>query len=710
LVGRSFLDFVPPNSRAAAQQIFLSLKTAGALSTEVRVQRPDGALCWLALEAVRLEDGRFMTFAQNVTERMEIEAEKRSLANFPNQNPSPVLRVAADGALLYANRASQSLCAAWDCDVGQQLPAAWQLLVQEALAAGLPRPAEVTVGQAVFSLLLAPSVADGYVNMYGHEVTNLKKTADALQESQAQLAGVITSAMDAIISVDADQRIVLFNHAAEEMFGYRAAEAKGQPLNLLIPQRFRSIHTVEVDNFGRGGHTTRSARELPTLTALRRGGEEFPIEASISQVDLGSQKLYTVILRDITSRVRRERELAAIAAVATALRAAATALDMQPVIVEQTASLLGADGVVMVLRDPATDEGMAFGCGDWTPMTGARIPAGTGISSDVMKTGQPYMNSNVSSDPRLFNPGNVGDANAVCCVPLTAYDQMLGVLWIGRKTTISEEELRLLSAIADIAANALHRALVVETLEQRVAERTAELVEANQQLQALDRLKNKFVSDVSHELRTPITNLKLYADLLHRSPQGKHEKYLAVIREQADRQAQLVDDILNLARLDLGADKVQFQPVMLNDIVAQVITAHRPAAEAANLSLTFRPDERLRPIPGEPNQLSQVVTNLITNAISYTPAGSVDVETHLNQEYALIEVRDTGMGVDPEDEPHLFERFYRSSRARHVRGTGLGLAIVSEIVRLHGGSIDFESRPGAGATFRVRLPLIQDRD
>jgi signal transduction histidine kinase len=157
--------------------------------------------------------------------------------------------------------------------------------------------------------------------------------------------------------------------------------------------------------------------------------------------------------------------------------------------------------------------------------------------------------------------------------------------------------------------------------------------------------------------------------------------------------------------LELGADKVRFAPVMLNALIAQVVAVHQPATDAKNLTLTFTPYDELPVVPGEENQLAQVITNLISNAINYTARGEIEVSTSANEREAVIEVHDTGLGIDSEDIPHLFERFYRGSRTRDIRGTGLGLAIVKEIVDLHDGRIEVESQIDVGTTFRVYLPL-----
>jgi PAS domain S-box-containing protein len=248
-----------------------------------------------------------------------------------------------------------------------------------------------------------------------------------------------------------------------------------------------------------------------------------------------------------------------------------------------------------------------------------------------------------------------------------------------------------------------------EDLELRGLDRTRELAAANARLTELDQLKSKFVSDVSHELRTPIANLKLYIDLLERGKPDKQAQYIQVLHQQVRRVAALVDDILDLSRLERRKEQgVIYRAVALNEVVDQVVLAHQPRAEADGLLLTFEPASSLPPVRADANQLAQVVTNLIVNALSYTSTGAVRIRTYSKHDQVWLCVADSGSGIAPDDLPHVFERFYRGQHVlkNDVPGTGLGLAIVKEIVDLHEGRIEVDSQLGHGTTFRVWLPVV----
>lgn len=232
-------------------------------------------------------------------------------------------------------------------------------------------------------------------------------------------------------------------------------------------------------------------------------------------------------------------------------------------------------------------------------------------------------------------------------------------------------------------------------------------------LKSLDRMKSRFVSDVSHELRTPITTIKLYAALMQRSSAPKMREYLEMLVQEADRQAKLVEDILQISRIDAGRLEVEPFPTSLNELAAEVVASHRATAEGQGLVLRCQLSEPGPEAVLDPNRIMQVLNNLVSNSIHYTPAGgevvvSVSEERENGRAWAVVTVVDSGIGIPQEEMPHIFERFFRGERARllDVPGTGLGLAIAKEIVELHGGRMTVESHADTGSTFAIWLPVV----
>ncbi|MBN1873812.1 MAG: response regulator [Anaerolineae bacterium] len=223
----------------------------------------------------------------------------------------------------------------------------------------------------------------------------------------------------------------------------------------------------------------------------------------------------------------------------------------------------------------------------------------------------------------------------------------------------------------------------------------------------------KLISDISHQLRNPLTTIGLNLELMERDHAVERAHYLDVVKYEALQMKGIVDSVLTLSRL--GAENVvaTFVPEDINLLVMQVVAAFQAQAEDKCLELVFAPGADLPRVLTRHAYMIQLVTNLVSNALNYTVEGGVFLSTTFDREriQVCLEIRDTGIGISPEDLPHLFERFYRGRQAieGYIPGTGLGLAIVKEIVELHKGNIMVESQVGQGTLFRVWLPAIVER-
>jgi PAS domain S-box-containing protein len=277
----------------------------------------------------------------------------------------------------------------------------------------------------------------------------------------------------------------------------------------------------------------------------------------------------------------------------------------------------------------------------------------------------------------------------------------------------SPRTLSLLEDITDRKASEAEILHINSTLEQRVHERTQELEAANTRLTELDRLKSLFIAEVSHELRTPLSILNTRVYLLERSPEDKRAEYIQGLREQIERLSSFVNSILDLSRIEGERHQFVTVPTALNPLVTQSIEALVPRAQEAGLGLYWDPSAIAPLVMANSDRLEQVITNLVSNALKYTRAGHVRVSSGLAEagNRAWLRVQDTGIGIPPEDLPHIFDRFFRAENVSQltIPGTGLGLSITREIVELHGGEINIESEIGVGTTVTVWLPLAPSR-
>jgi signal transduction histidine kinase len=234
------------------------------------------------------------------------------------------------------------------------------------------------------------------------------------------------------------------------------------------------------------------------------------------------------------------------------------------------------------------------------------------------------------------------------------------------------------------------------------------LAEQNERLRELDRLKDEFVSLVSHELRTPLTSIRGYVELmLAEELNDDQRRFLAIVDRNSERLLHLVSDLLFLAQIEAGKLAIEVGSLDLKKVVNECIEASAAVADANGVELRAE-IERLPKVEGDRARLHQVLDNLLSNALKFTPSGGrVDVRLKRAGDTAVLEVADSGLGIPEGEQARLFERFFRSTSAMEnaIPGTGLGLTITKAIVERHGGRIDIESAEGAGTTVRVHLPL-----
>jgi two-component system phosphate regulon sensor histidine kinase PhoR len=246
-----------------------------------------------------------------------------------------------------------------------------------------------------------------------------------------------------------------------------------------------------------------------------------------------------------------------------------------------------------------------------------------------------------------------------------------------------------------------------ENLQQTVAQLQREHTE----LERVERMRKDFVINVSHELRTPLASIQGYAETLMdgalNDPQY-NMRFLGIIRHNAERLARITQDLLTLSRVEQKRQKFDFEPFSVNGLLKQAIELMRPIAEKREIRLELQPGPADACVWCDSEAVSQILSNLLDNAIKYTHAGGrITVGAEPQGRFVELFVRDTGIGISAEELPRVFERFYRvdKARSRELGGTGLGLSIVKHLVAAHNGGTRVESRTGEGSTFFFTLPV-----
>jgi len=287
-------------------------------------------------------------------------------------------------------------------------------------------------------------------------------------------------------------------------------------------------------------------------------------------------------------------------------------------------------------------------------------------------------------------------------VPLQSRGQVIGSLLLSslRHThAFPENEAQLLSAFAAHAAVVLEKARLMREASQALA------------FQESSRLKSEFLSSISHELRTPLTSIKISVESLLMGKELVEDKALVKlllnISRNTDHLNRLVGDLIDMARLQSGAIRLNLQPLELGEVIHDSLDTMRPLIEARGQVLKVKLMAPMPSVVGDRSRLKQVLVNLLTNACDYTPSGgAITVAAEERDGYVIVSVADTGPGIPLEEQQRLFERFYRGPRSERSRkgGLGLGLPIAQALVELHGGQIWLQSEVGRGSTFFFSLP------
>jgi PAS domain S-box-containing protein len=496
------------------------------------------------------------------------------------------------------------------------------------------------------------------------DITERRKTEQALRESEDRISGIINSAMDAVISVDDGQRIILFNAAAEKMFRYSAAEVIGRPISLIIPERFRDSHESHIRRFGVTGETSRAMGALGAVSGLRSNGEEFPIEASISQLEAGAQKLFTVILRDITERKRAEEQL-----------------------IEQ-ATLLDQSHEAIIVRD--LDNRIGY----WS--RGAeRLYGWTAEEAIGRPVGELTYRESLSQ---------LSEATGIVIEKGAWNGELRHITKDGREVIVEGHW----TLVRDAEGNPKTILAINTDITEKKKFESQFL--RTQRLESIGTL----ASGIAHDLNNILSPILLGAQMLQMRLQDEaNQRLLGVMQANAERGAEMVKQVLSFAK-GAGGERVTIQPKHLIREIVKVMEETFPKSIRIIQGLS----EGLWATTGDATQLQQVMMNLCVNARdAMTNGGELTIVAEnqaIDEIYAgmlrgasvgnfvVVTITDTGTGILPEIIDRIFDPFFTTKEPG--QGTGLGLATVQGIVTSHGGFITVESKLGVGTKFKIHLP------
>jgi len=431
-------------------------------------------------------------------------------------------------------------------------------------------------------------------------------------------------------------------------------------------------------------------------------------------------------VRLLDETMQRAERLALLNRIARAIGATLNLADLLEIIYREVTRVMAAEAFFVALYDEAANElDFRIRIDKDVREPAERRPLQSGLSDRVVTSRQPLLIRDFEQEKDQLPPIKIWGiqlpAQSMVCVPMLMGERVVGIISVQayRPYAFGAAELELLTTIADTVAVAVENARLfdasqhhAEDLERRVLARTIELTRAYEHLQDLDRLKDEFVSRISHELRTPIANIQLYLGLLERGKPDKHAEYLQTLQRETTRLNKLIEDLLAISQLELGQTAINQVPVDINRLMVNLQPDWQTAANERGLTFEVVAAPDLPPALADLPLLTRAVSNLISNALNYTPRGGtvyLHTDTRMLAEaaWATITVRDTGPGLGQDELPHVFERFYRGRAARNykVPGTGLGLAMCKEIMDKLGGHVTVENPEGQGALFTLWLRL-----
>ncbi len=491
-----------------------------------------------------------------------------------------------------------------------------------------------------------------------------------------RLAELLDTAGDAILSVDAQQNVILFNRQAETLFGYASAEIVGRPLALLLPTEVRDRHRAHVATFTHENRHSRLMSRRPEIRGQRKDGTTFAAEASIAKFEFGGALVYTAVVRDLTERHK--------------------ALDA---LRRSEQSLARAQHIARL--------------GSWDWNLAADTITGSAETYRIfdLPPGEPM---NYAAYLKRVHPDDLG---MVTKKFLSAFEAGKSC-GFGHRIVLADGTVRHLHLEMQIERDEAGLALGTTGTVQDVTSLRhieMELKLAKEEAEAANRAKSEFLANISHELRTPLNAILGFSEIMSTNVLGtldasRYRDYAADIHRSGEHLLEVVNDILDLARVEAGRTVLHESDFSLEELAAGCAHLVAEQAAAADLRVEIDCPSGLPRLRGDERLCRQILINLLSNAIKFTPAGGL-VRIRLSgvDGELCMAVADSGIGIAADDIPKLMKPFVQieSHLSRRFQGTGLGLSLCNEFMRLHGGALSIESTLGRGTVVTARFPAAR---
>ena len=673
LLGASHYEVFPELSEHIRQVHRRCLAGASERGEEDVLQRQDGTEQWLRWEVqpwrrATGQVGGIIIFSEDITERKQTEREIRNLARFPSENPNPVLRVGRDFVVTHANPASRDFLAHCSGAVGKPLPGPYVHPVNQAFVTGQAQRFEARIGERTLAMDVSVIPDEGYVNIYGLDITERQNALEALRKSEERFRTLFDNHQAPFLLVDPDTgRLVDANASASRFYGYSREELLAMhvgDINLLPPEEVAAYRE-------QAKARTRTHFIFPHRL---KSGELRTVEVYSSRLDVAGRPLLFSIVHDITEREKAEEALR------ESENRFRTLVEYAP-----EAIFVQTQGAFVYLNEAAVQ------------LLGAKSPADL-LGAPILDRVHPDYRDLARERIRMLNEERKSPPRRTM-VFLKMDGTPVHTETIGTPTSFMHHKGALVFMHDISERQAYERAL---TLAKEAAE-------------TANKAKGDFLANMSHELRTPLNGVMGMLQLLNgESGLSKDQRLLLDTALESGRGLlTIINDILSFVQLEAGKIRIEREPVSIGRLVDSVQRAFRYEASEKGLSLQARTHENVpATVMADPDRLRQVLFNLVGNSMKFTEQGSVAIDVCLlphspapGEGLLLISVADTGIGIPEDKLGVVFEPFTQadSSLRRKYHGTGIGLGIVRQMVQLMGGAISVESTAGAGTTMHFTL-------
>ncbi|MES2819902.1 MAG: PAS domain S-box protein [Pseudomonadota bacterium] len=532
----------------------------------------------------------------------------------------------------------------------------------------------ISLWASLLAAVLLACLVGGYFYLREGTLANSRLLAERLREREERFRLVVEASPNAIVLVDSAGRIAMVNRQTELMFGYPRAELLGEPVEMLLPEALRAAHVGMRQGFQKAPEPRQMGGNRE-LFGQHRDGRSIPLEVGLSPLRSGDDRLVQAVIIDISARKAAEERFRlvveaspnAIVLVDSEGRIAMVNRQTERMFGHPRAELLG--HAVEKLLPESLHKNHAH------------------LRQGFLKAPEPRQ---MGSNRELFGLHRDGHL-----IPLE----------VGLSPLRSGDDTLVQAVIIDISER--------KAAEQRLREQADQLALAN-------RYKSEFLANMSHELRTPLNSIMILSEQLSQNPTGnlseKQVKHASIMHRAGGDLLQLINDVLDLAKIEAGRIQLKLEPLNLHDLLTELDASLRPIAELKGLRLLTRLTPAVPAlISSDRGRLQQILRNLLSNALKFTESGEVELAIDCapprlegGPETLHILVRDTGIGIAPEQHQQVFQAFQQLDGSTHRRygGTGLGLAITRQLVEVLDGDIELDSALGQGARFLVRLPVV----